>query len=264
VLVAVGALAAPAVALADSDGTSAPLTVPAGRVALDGIFPLFNDRAPTPGGFTDQFAVGAELNGSYGVSDTLEVGLDVGISLRTSDAAPELTVRGADAVLHGDKTDLVAAVAVGVDTHHNGTIFLSAGAWFRYRVDGKLSLFTGQPALVPQVGLGVPFDPFFGAVPYQLAIAVNNGNSAGLAVPVGASYQVTPRLLAYAQVVLADFLLGGGTVTSLLVGADFIPITVAAWYAPTPCLGLGVSLGDDLRNAGEFYALTLAVRYWVK
>jgi hypothetical protein len=243
---------------------SRPLTLPTGRLAIDGVFPFFNVSVfdPVTMMTVNNFAIGAVIEGTYGINDKLEVGAGYGFSLDSFDATPVLDIRGAYAALHSDKFDLAVAADFSFDTHSSGAIVLGLGGWFRYRIIPKLSLFTGMPGMIPQVGGGIGAF-FFGPIGYQLLIELNNKNPVDLAIPVGASYQITPQIYAYAQLVLMDLQLNGGN--NAFIFSDFIPITLGAYYSlDNPKLDIGLAFGDDFKNAGDFYAFTLSARYWVK
>nr|HEX4315069.1 hypothetical protein [Kofleriaceae bacterium] len=244
-----------------------PLLIPTGKLAIDAIVPFFAVHTieidPTTGQESDStdLSIGASVAVNYGVNDKLEVGGGYAFNLKDFDATGTLYGHGAYLVSHTDKMDIGVAAALSFDLHSSGDVDLAAGAWIRYRLAPKLTLFTGQPAMIPDLPVG-GFGGFIGPTGYQFTANLNNGNAVELGIPVGVGYQATPNVWVYGQTLLANLVLNGGG-DNAFIFSDFIPITLGAWYSMDK-LDVGASFGDDLKNAGDFYAITLNARYWVK
>jgi hypothetical protein len=236
-----------------------PLTAKTGAITVDGVFPFFNSGA----GSASTFAIAAALSGTYSISDQLQVGGIYGFFLDSFDATPTLSAHVDYLAYHTDKLDVAVSALLGIDTHNNGDVVVDIGAWARYKLLDKLWLFTGQPADIPITGGGVGAF-VFGPNAYQVTALLNNSNAFLITLPVGAAYQLAPNIWGYVQTEIADFLVNNGGNTAFIF-ADFIPITIGGFYSlPAPKLDIGLSFGDELKNAGDTYAFTVNVRYFIK
>jgi hypothetical protein len=211
---------------------------------------------------------GLTLGGSYGVSDDLEVGADYAFSVSPGQLKGPFTLRGAYQVHRSDKLDVAVAAGLGVDFYETTTstmttisttyVSLQLGAWARYHVTPKASIFTGLPALPPSsvslTKLALPLPPFT----YQLALGLNNAGTVALELPVGFGLQATPKLYAFASLNFAHLRIAN-TQTAILF-ADFIPLTLGAFYTLNK-LDLGVVFSDDLRQGTDYLRLDTVVRY---
>jgi hypothetical protein len=52
--------------------------------------------------------------------------------------------------------------------------------------------------------------------------------------------------------------------STLLFGADFVPLGLGAWFSPQKNLDLGVTFSDDLKHAGDRYVITFGGRYYIQ
>jgi hypothetical protein len=241
---------------------SRPLTIPTGKLAVDGLLPLFG----IGDGNDTQFGAALQLSGTYGVNDKLEVGADFSLALSPDFQANTLSGRAAYLLLHQDKLDFAAAASLTVGLSDSNVFELDVGAWLRYRIAPKMMLFTGEPTTLPlpSLGLGVIGGYLLGPIPYQFGIGFNDGTPINFSLPVGFGYQATPNVWVYGQVVLLDVLSFGNTSYTDILFRDIIPITIGGYYTISDKMEAGLSLGDDLENAGDLYAFTFNFRYWVK
>ena len=239
---------------------SRPLTLPAGKLAVDGILPIlgFADGTGTDTG------VALQLSGTYGINDKLQVGLDFALELSPDFNASVLNLRGAYALLHRDKFDLAVAAELSIGLDSDNPVALSLGGWFRYRVAQKMMIFTGEPTTMPIPSVGFGFGYYLGPNPYQLSFGLNNDNPIDFNLPVGFGYQATPNIWVYGQLVIFDILSVNSNTSSAFIFSDFIPITIGGFYTINDKMEAGLSFGDDLEHAGDLYAFTLNFRYWVK
>jgi hypothetical protein len=228
------------------------IVTPQHVLELHGVLPI----VPSGG----SVGLGLEVGGTYGVADKLELGGDYALSLKAFDATGTLTVRGAYLAKTSASWDLAVAAALIADLNSGGETSVNVGGWFRYHLGPRASLFTGTPGIPPLVAgaVGLPRPPS----PYQLTFGVNNGNRVAINLPIGLGYQASPQVYVYASTTLA-YLLFDATEQRLLF-VDFIPIAAGLYYSTSPALDLGVQVADDLRNAGDSYAVLLTARYFVK
>jgi hypothetical protein len=237
---------------------SRALTLPAGRLAVDGsllFFPVTTVDVGPPVSTSTDLGVGLQLSGTYGVSDKLQVGLDFSLDFAPSFQADTLTGRAAYLVLHKDKMDLAVAAALTVGLNSNNPVALELGGWFRYRVAPKMMIFTGQPTtMVAPAGLSL----------YQLSFGFNDNNPIEFNLPAGFGYQATPQIWLYGELVLFDVLSVGSSTSSDFIFADNLPITIGGFYTINDKMEAGLSFSDDLEHAGDIYDITLNFRYWVK
>jgi hypothetical protein len=255
-----------------------PLVIPMGKLDVHGGLPIIAIGGTNAmGQATTTTAEAMSIGATFGAMDKLEVGGDYAFELNPNASAKGLiTFHGAYAAMKSGKMELAVAGAlnismVGVDAMNNTLTDLSLGfgAWFRYQVMPKVSIFTGQPAIPSTLG---GFSAFRAPpIGYQLAIGLNNSGPIALSLPVGAGFQATPQIYAFAGIDLADIYLSngppdgkGGNKSAMLIFADMIPLGLGAWYSANDKLDVGVNFADDLKNAGDIYMFTLAGRYYVK
>jgi|SRR5580704_7847845 hypothetical protein len=252
----------------DSQLNNRPLVLDPGKLEVHGSVPIFTVSEPElnmagmiVGTTTDTFE-GLGLGATYGIMPKLEGGLDYTIPLNPNGSASGvLGLRAAFAAMHTDKMDLAISAALDFDFHDGNDVALQLGGWFRYRINPKISVFTGNPGLPYELG-------FLGALgnisTNQLALGFGNGQAISLALPVGVGLQATPQIYAFAAINLADFYFTNGPKSVDLLFADFIPLEIGAFYSMNSTLDLGITFSDDLEHAGDYFALALAARYFVK
>lgn len=252
-----------------------PLVLNQGKLDIHGGFPIATSSSTNAMGMStsntvEDLAIGA----TYGVADKIEIGGDYALRLNPDASAKGLLdFHGGYAALHSGKMDLAVAAGLqilfvdGVDATGmattNSYLSLQLGAWLRYKVADKISIFTGNPGTPG--GLPGFFGFVFPPVGYQLAIGLNNSGPTILSLPVGAGFQATPNIYAFLATDIADIYLSNGPANSSahIFGSDFIPVGVGAFYS-MPKLDVGVSISDDLKNAGDLYILNLLARFYVK
>ncbi len=251
--------AAPAAAGGDwAEINTRPLVLPTGKLDVHGNFSILSITVPDgTGGTSTDTAEALAVGFTYGAMDKLEVGVDYfGIQLNPNASAQgDFDLRAAYSVMHTDKLDV--AVNGGLNINLNGgsqtDLALELGATARYHVTPKVSVFTGLPALPPISGL-----PGF----YQMRIGLNNSGPITLDLPVGIGIQGTPQIYAYLATDIASF--GLSNADNAFIFADAIPIGLGAMYSANDKLDVGLQFSDDLKNAGDFYVISLVGRYYVK
>jgi len=120
------------------------------------------------------------------------------------------------------------------------TLGIGAGLAFQYHLNDKM--FVYMPPSHLQIGL----DP--------TAVSIN--------LPVGFGFQATPNIFAYAQTNLLN--IGIEPSGSSFIFADYIPLTVGAWYAPSNKMEFGASIGaSDLPDIADLFVFTLSFRMYL-
>ncbi len=250
-----------------------PLTLGKDKISVHGglrvgVVTLPNAAGMSVSSTTQSFALG----GTYGVSDKLEVGGDYTIGLSPGTIKGPLTLHAAYRASAGAKLDLAIGTALSVDyytitdpaTMQSTTRTLASfglGAWARYRLNRKLSLFTGLPALpdstVTLSKTTIPLPP----LPYHLAVGLNGGGAIAFDAPIGVGYQLTPKLYAFADVDLAHVRIRN--TANRFLFKDFIPIQLGAFYALDK-LDIGAQFSDDLKQGFDFLRFDIVARYSIK
>jgi hypothetical protein len=252
----------------DSQLNNRPLVLDPGKLEVHGAIPVFTISVPEfnmagmeVGTTTDAFeALG--VGATYGIMPKLEGGIDYVIPLHPDGSASgALGLRVAYAAMHTDKMDLALSGSLDFDFRGDSEVALELGAWFRYRINPTISLFTGNPGLPYQLG-------FLGALgnisANQLVLGFNNSQPIALALPAGIGLQATPQIYVFGALNLADIYFSNGPKTADIIFADFIPIELGAFYSLNSTLDLGITFSDDLEHAGDLYAFTFGGRYFVK
>jgi hypothetical protein len=249
-----------------------PLTLPKSKLDFHAGFPILVRTVPTAMGTTTTdtlagFAIGA----AYGVDDKIEIGGDYALSLSPGNIKGPLTFHLAYRFKADPKLEVAFAGALALDfvdtTDTAGmtsttTFFgLQFGAWVRYHIASKVSLFTGSPGL-PSSALALnkfslPLPP----LAYQLQLGLAGGAAIALEVPVGVGFQATPNIYTFASLNLANIKIKD-TVNAFLF-ADFIPIAIGGFYSMDK-LDIGAVFADDLEHAGDNLSFTIAARYFMK
>lgn len=230
-----------------------PLVLDQSKLDIHANLPILAISLPDGmGGTSTSTGVGLGVGVNYGVAPKLEAGLDYNLSLKEFDATGNIVVHAAYGALHQAKMDLALAATVAIDLHSGNNAALTLGAWFRYKIAPKFSIFTGNP--------GLPFGGPSSAG--QLSIGLNNGNNVALALPVGVGIQASPQLFAFLSTTIAN--IGISPSGSTFIFSDFVPVTVGAFFSPSNKLDVGLTFSDDLKNAGDFYIFALSARFFVK
>ncbi len=268
------ATGAPATAAAPAPGgwlqlNDRPLVLPAGKFEVHGGVPILNvtTTAGMPPVTSSSVFEGLSVGATYGVADKIEAGVDYSFPLHPNGDVTKgaLALHGAFAAIHDDKMDLAVAAALALDLGGNSTnAQILLGAWFRYHVAPKISIFTGQipipTVLFPVAGAQLP------PVGYQFDIGLNNKQPIALGLPVGVGIQAAPNVFVFAETEIANiyFSNGPGNSSATFIFSDFIPLGVGAYFAASDQLDLGVVFADDLKHAGDAYAITFGGRYYIK
>ncbi len=249
------------------------ITMPKGKGEVHGGLPINRLSLPDGmGGGTSSVSEGLSFGASYGVNDKLEIGGDYALSLHPGSVKGPLTVHGVYQVVHGAQLDIAIGGALVVhpiestdlntmETTTTAYAALDLGAWARYRLAPKVSLFTGVPGLphrtVPLSRLSFALPP----QPYQLVIGLNNKGAIAFALPVGIGIQATPQVYAFAAVTLLQLNLAN-TQNAFLI-RDFVPIALGGFYA-LPKLDVGATFATDgnRKQGASFLSFELEARYF--
>jgi hypothetical protein len=276
VLVAAGLLFSAARARAD-EGPGAfsswdqldtrPLVTPQGKFEVHLGVPVFALHSTDMMGnsTTDTFEA-MSIGATFGLIDNLQVGADYAFDLHPKGDISTGIFAGHAAfqALRGGNLEVAFAASIATNIGGMTTDYeLQLGLWARYHLAPKVALFTGQPP-VP-LTLGGVSNLLSPPVAYQGQIGLNNNQPSVIAAPIGLSLQATPQLFLFAETLLATYVhpgTGSGS-TEQYIGSDMLPIGVGAWLSPNRQLDLGVTFADDLKNASDFYVITVAGRLYL-
>jgi hypothetical protein len=248
-----------------------PLTMAKGKVEAHGGLPISRLSLPDGmGGSTSSVGEGLAVGASYGIDDKLEVGGDYALSLNPGSAKGPLTLHGAYHVVHDAKLDIAIAGAfvvhpidstdlVTMNTTTTTYAALDLGAWVRYRVAPKVSLFAGLPALphgsvsLSRLSFALPPQP------YQVVIGLNHKGAIAFGLPAGVGIQATPQIYAFASITLLQLNLSN--TQNAFLFRDFIPIALGGFYSLDK-LDLGASFATDgnRKQGANFLSFVLSAR----
>ncbi|HSD89054.1 MAG TPA: hypothetical protein VLB44_16110 [Kofleriaceae bacterium] len=249
-----------------------PLTAAKGRLEVHGGLRVGVLTTPNGmGGKVSSTSEGLALGATYGLGGKAEVGFDYTVGLNPGSAKGPLLLHGAYRVAQSEKLDMALAAGFGVDfisvtdpatmmTTSQTATALELGGWVRYHVGPTLSVFTGLPALPSSSG-NLSSVAALPPLPYQLTIGLSSKGAIGLDVPVGAGFQATPKIYAFATVDLAH--IGMSNTDSAFVFADFIPLALGGFYAANK-IDIGAVLGDDLKQGADYLRFDIVARYSLK
>jgi hypothetical protein len=209
-----------------------PLTTPGGQITAAGDFGIL--IAPDPIGT----AMGLGLGGFYGVNEQLEVGASYGFSLKEFEAKGDLNVTAAFSILEGNLA-VAADAGFGYSLLAEGLEPLTAGAEVRFRLNDQLAVYSPG---------------------HQLRIALEGDpKPITLGLPVGVGYQASPQLFAFVATEVANISISNSS--TVVFGADYIPLTAGAFFSPSNTMDLGGSIGwFDLKEASDFIVINLSAR----
>jgi hypothetical protein len=236
-----------------------PVTLPKGALSVYGDLGILRlsitiPAVPPAPAMTQTFTLEQLVVGAnYGVSDKLTVGGQYGIPLHDDSGTFPNSGKGPLTLLGAFnlKTDLKMSVAAAADLTINlgntTTETIHAGLALRYNVAPKFAVFTGSPV----AGMG--------PMAQHLSIGLNSNAPITFALPVGAAFQASPKLFAFADTTLASFSISNSN--NAFIFSDFIPIEVGAFFRAVKDLDVGVIFNDDLKNAGDAYVISFAARF---
>jgi hypothetical protein len=241
-----------------------PLVLPMGKFEIHAALNILGYQTVTVSGMppvamtSSAAAEALSLGGSYGIADKVEVGADYVAELNPSGSGV-LGLRGAFGAYKSGPLEIALAGDLVFNLQDSNSVGLELGAWVRYHVAPKVSIFTGNPGLPASLG-GIST---FAAPPegYQLSLGFNNNGAIGLDLPVGVGLQATPNVYAFLATDIAHF--GFSNSSNAFLFADFIPLGIGAFYS-MPQLDIGITFADDLKDAGDFYVINLVGRFFIK
>ena len=248
-----------------------PLTLGASKLEVHGGLRVNSIFFPATMGTLarTQRSEGLALGVGYGVTDTIEVGADYTVLVNPGTVKGPITFHGAYRAYVTPKLEIAAAAGFAVDfdqrldqtTMKTSTLTYAAlelGAWARYRLGRKASLFSGIPATpsssAPITNLAFPLPP----QPYQLAVGLNGGPSA-LDLPIGIGYQVSNSFYTLFMTDLAH--IGIKNSPNAFLFKDIVPFGLGGFYVFEK-IDFGLVLSDDLKK--DTLRFDAVVRYPIK
>ncbi len=207
-----------------------PMTTPGAQITIGGDLIYFM--------IGDANATGLDLGGSFGVNDSLEVGLRYGFSLDEFEAKGDLEIEAAYAIMEGN-LGVAANVEAGYSILAEGATPLGLGARIRFRVNDQLAIISPGS----QLQIALEGDP----------------KPITLGLPIGVGYQVSPALFAFVNTSIGNLSIANSESTFLF--ADFIPLQAGAFFSPSNTIDVGAALSFlDLKDDAGNLAITLAGR----
>jgi hypothetical protein len=215
-----GLTASASIALADVNQPQEiimrPMTTPASQLTVGG--DLFLGFDPT--------TMGLDVGAAYGVSEKLEINGGYALSLKEFEAKGDLHVEGAFNIMEGN-LGVAAQATLGYNLLFEGLDPLGAGARVRFRLNDQMAIVSPGNQLVVtldpiEVAPGVDFSPIF------------------LQIPVGFAFQASPQIYAFANTNLAVIEISDAE--SGFIFADFIPLSLGAFFSPSNTMDVGASL----------------------
>ena len=94
-----------------------------------------------------------------------------------------------------------------------------------------------------------------GPIGQQLTISLASKGPIELHAPAGLAFQITPLFFAYLETRLFDINIHNGK--NRVIFDQFIPLTLGVFYHAATNLDVGVTFGDDFKNAGDAYTIAL-------
>jgi hypothetical protein len=204
-----------------------PMTTPMSQITVGG--DLFLGFDPT--------TMGLDVGAAYGVSDKIEVNGGYAFSLKDFEAKGDLHVEGAFNIMDGN-LGVAAQATLGYNLLLEGLDPLGAGARVRFRLNDQMAVVSPGNQLVvtldPVDVAGVEFSPIF------------------LQLPVGFAYQASPQIYAFANTNLAVIEISDAETG--FFGADFVPLSLGAFFSPSNTMDFGASLdlGDLTADEIDF------------
>jgi hypothetical protein len=250
-----------------------PLTIAKSKLAVHGGLDIYKLTLPNAAGTpVAATATGLALGATYGVGDKAEVGIDYVLGISPGTIRGPLTLHVAYRAVVKPKLEIALAGGIAVDsdsvtnemtmtTTTTTFVGLQLGAWARYRLTRKASVFSGVPATpasaapVSKLSLALP------PLPYQLAIGLTNAAPIVFDVPAGLGYQLSPNVYAYGMFNLAHIAIKNNP--NAFIFADFIPFALGGFYTRKQ-IDVGFVFSDDLKQGTDYLRLDLLLRYAIK
>lgn len=264
-----GATAPSAKALGGTPIIDRALTLPIGKFGVYGDLDFLRisvtEAGPPVNGMpttvtASSNSLGLHLGAGYGVNDQLTVGLEYAFALADFEIKGPLSLYGSYSLFQAGKLTIGVTGALvfnfdatTLDTTTNMPsstvdVALSLGAAVRYALTPQIALYTGNP-IAP------------GILGSQLALGFNNHGAIALDIPIGAAWQATPQVYAFAQTELVNIGISNSSTTFLF--ADFLPLEIGGFYTYSKNLDLGATLDfGDLEHGVNALAFGVAARYY--
>lgn len=214
--------------LAGFNVTAAPGVDDDLEVALFDTFPLF-------------------LVAAYGITDELEIGVNYTLTLSEFEEKGPLRVGAGYALVRGavdGKLEVIGRAEFGYDFLGETIGPLVLGPQIQFNLSSQLAIVSPASWLV--VTVDSPIDE--GPTPIFLNL------------PVGVLFQATPQVFLQVDTNLAVIEIADADTG--VFGADFVPVTLTAGFTPSPNMDVGVTVFDELKEAGDTFALGVFFRYY--
>jgi hypothetical protein len=235
-----------------------PQTLPKSGLGVIGTLEIANETATDP---TTGMTLGSatfeilQLGAAYGISDKLTVGALYAVDLHDDGGTfpsddrwkGPLDIFGAFNIMHKDKLSVTAGADFGINLANTDSKAIHAGLSAKYMVSNKLAVFTGNILPVGPAG-------------QHLSIDLGTNGPITFALPVGVGLQLTPQIFAFADTTLASFSISNSS--NAFIFSDFIPLEAGALFRAAKDLDVGVIFNDDLKHAGDAYAIGLTARFY--
>lgn len=219
-----------------------PRALPKGLMQLGGDLAIARTSVTVAGKTTSSTGAALGLSFGYGVADKLAVGVGYSFALKEFEAKGDLSLFAAYSFMENSRAaKMSAAATVGLGYNILGESLdpIELGVDFHYKLTPKMELFSGGG---------------------QLQIGIDPDTTASLSLPVGFGFQASPNLWAFAQTSLATIGLKPSGTT--LIGRDFTPLSLGAYYSPSAQLDVGASFNTvDLGGVADAFSIVFSGRY---
>ena len=223
-----------------------PLTMPVGTFYAGGLVSANPTPAAPMESDADLFSThGAGVSGGYGITDSIEVYGGYGLDVNPGDAgllrlgAGYAAVRGA----FGGKLQVVARGDLGFDAEATDIAPLLLGAQIQYMVNDKFAVIS-------------PGNHFS----FSFVGDANDKTPITFGFPVGVLVQPTQQVFGQLDTNFVSLSIYDSD--TQLFGADFLPVNATFGYTPSKTIDIGLTLSDDLRQAGDTFAAMIFARYY--
>lgn len=221
-----------------------PATLNAGMLRIGGELSLFKTFSLAAGETDSSLGVALGVSADYGISDKLEIGAGYALALEEFEEKGPLRIGAGYRVVDGQMKGAITADFTYNLASEIGS--LGAGLAFQYNIGPKMALFTPGNQLNVQLFSDTPD-------------GVESVNPIYLSLPVGFMYQVDPSLHLYASTSIGQIEISDSDTGFIF--ADFIPLTVGAFYTTPSLIDIGASLSSgDLEAADDNFVVALTAR----
>jgi hypothetical protein len=185
---------------------------------------------------------GTRLGFGYGVREDLELRFAYGFNLSPSSSGKgPLQFAVGYSVASTGPFRAALGLGLGYDVGPGELTPLELGVDSQFKITEKVALFT--PGKQLKIGLA------------------GNTKPIGIDLPIGARYQANPNVFAEFSTNIAH--IGLKDDNSKGFGADFVPVKLTGIYSLSNSVDFGLGIADDLKDAGDTFALDVFVRLFL-